>query len=164
MRWVIALVLLAGCARNNTTRDGGVMEFDVDGIRLRLSSGAARDEGGGIVGIYFTDQPDACLAIKQVPAGLSTVLTLRVAPRGDGAMAADVVARTGGDPAPGEAIGNLRVTSAGTETALRNAADGSVAWKKNDDDTTTVTALDVGFAGTEDRVTTSGELTIPACD
>jgi hypothetical protein len=155
--WLVGLGVVA-CAKDNKSRDGGGLEFEVAGIHLRVGSGTWREESGGaVLGLYLTDQPDACLAVTQVPVGMSTVLTLRVAGEGE----AVVLQRTG-DPAAGEGTGVLRSATGATETAKVIAVDGTVSWRRNVDGTTTILSMDLGFADTDERIAAT-MLTMPRC-
>src|SRR5688500_12726059 len=111
---LVALLVLVACARDNRLldRDGG-LDFVIGGIELRVSSGTALERGGELA-FYLTDQPDACLAVTQVTAGVATILELRVAPQADGTTSA-VVAPGGSTPGPGQAAGELATRSAGVE-------------------------------------------------
>ncbi len=157
---VAALALVAACARNNQLADGGDEDLDIGGIRFRVASGTARVEGS-VLGLYLTDQPDACQTITHIPVGAATVFQLRVAPQPDGTTSALVVAG-GAGPGPGEAVGAISTQTAGVETARRAAVDGSVSWQANEDGTTTIVAIDVGFNGATERLR-AAELTVPAC-
>jgi len=156
-----ALALLAGCALNNMASDAdGGLDFDIGGIRLRVSSGTGRVMGGSL-GLYLTDQPDACLAVTQVPVGMAVIFSLRVAPQGDGTKSASVV-RGRIVPGPGEAVGEIRAQTGGVETASHEDIDGTVTWKDNDNGTYTIVSLDVGFDGSANRLRAT-ELTVPPC-
>ena len=159
---LVALVVLAAaaCALDNHARDGGNLDFVIGGVALRVSSGTARTEGGALA-LYLTDQPDACLAITQIPTGSSTVFKLVVSAGADGSTAAEVIAASG-TPPPGRAVGALSVASGGTITGQRMATSGTVSWTPNPSGSTTIVALDVGFADTADRLSVAG-LTVPSC-
>ncbi len=154
------LGVVAGCARDNQLVDGGTLSFEIGGIPLRVSSGAARAEGN-VLALYLTDQPDGCLAVTQVPVGMATIFVLRVAPMLDGTRAA-MVAPTVVVPGPGQASGKVVAQTGGVQTAGYDASSGTVSWKENEDGTTTILALDVGFAGADGRIVAT-ELTVPAC-
>jgi hypothetical protein len=156
----LVCALLAGCALDNQLRDADAGIVTIGDLSFRIASGTARVEGATL-GLYLTDQPDACLAISHVPVGRWTVLTLRVAPRADGATEATVVS-VRPVPAPGEAAGGLTAQIGGETTARLDATEGSVVWKANADGTTTIVALDVGFGATSDRLVAT-DLTVPAC-
>lgn len=156
------LWLLAACARDNTLRDGGPddLDFTIGDIEFHVASGTARVEGSAL-GLYLTDQPDACMAIRQVPTGSYTVFGLRVAAQLDGTRSA-IVIPSQVVPAPGQASGALDALTSGVRTGGHAASDGAVTWKANADGTTTILSLDVGFDGTSDRLQ-AAMLTIPSC-
>ena len=157
----LAAALLVACALDHHATDANDgLSFVIDGLPLRVSSGTAQAADYGL-DLFLTDQPDACLAIKHQPVGAATFFRLRVAPQVAGTPAATVVPPQT-VPAPGEAVGDLRVLTDGVPTDGRDAIDGSVAWTANADGTTTIVAIDVGFAGTADRLR-AGSLTVPRC-
>jgi hypothetical protein len=159
--FALALIALASCARDNQLADGGSgLDFDVAGTHLHIASGTARVENGALA-LYLTDQPDACLAVKQVPVGASTTLAVRVAARTDGTTSADVVSGPAA-PGPGQALATLTSQVGGSPTGSHTGSDGSVVWAANSDGTTTITRLELGFQGTTDRISV-GPLTVPAC-
>ena len=57
----------------------------------------------------------------------------------------------------------LPCSTGGVEGARYPAADGSVAWAFGDAGKVTITALDVGFAGTSGRITLATPVTVPPC-
>ncbi|HSB21200.1 MAG TPA: hypothetical protein VLD85_14430 [Anaeromyxobacteraceae bacterium] len=159
---VLAAGLAAGSCGNPASArgPGNAPDFVIGGIPLDLASGAALAASGGLT-LYVSDQVDTCLAVLQVPVMRTTLLELRVAPAADGTTAATVVPPKPA-PAAGEAVGGITVRTGGTLNASLDAASGSVAWTANADGSVTVTSLDVGFAGTADRLTTAG-LHLRAC-
>jgi hypothetical protein len=161
-RWLCLLWLLAACARDNTLRDGapGPLDFTIGELDFHVASGAARVEGS-VLGLYLTDQPDACMAITHVPTGNYMVFWLRVAPQPDGTQSATVMASPT-VPLPGQASGALDALTAGVRTGGHPATDGTVTWKVNQDGTTTILSIDVGFEGTGDRLQ-AAMLTVPSC-
>ena len=153
--------LLAACARDNMLRDGAPgLDFTIGEIDFHVASGAARVEGS-VLGLYLTDQPDACMAITQVPTGSYTVFGLRVASQVDGTRSATVIPSQT-VPAPGQASGALDALTAGVRTDGHAAFDGAVMWKANQDGTTTILSMDVGFEGIGDRLQAT-MLTVPSC-
>lgn len=158
----LAAALAAGSCGNPASArgSGNAPDFVIGGIPLDLASGAALAVSGGLT-LYVSDQVDTCLAVLQVPVMKTTLLELRVAPAADGTTAATVVPPKPA-PAAGEAVGGITVRTGGTLNASLDAASGSVAWTANADGSVTVTSLDVGFAGTADRLTTAG-LHLRAC-
>ncbi len=148
MRFLL-LAALAACALDNQLPDGGSkLSFNIDGIPFQVASGAAR-VGTSTLGLYLSDQPDACLAILQIPVGRATLLTLLV-PSGAGTATL------------GPSQGDLTVTTGSTTNASVSVASGSVSWTANTNGTYTIVNLDVGFSGTTDRLQASG-LTVPTC-
>ncbi len=158
----VATAMAAGSCGNPASArgSGNASDFVIGGIPFDLSSGAALAASGGWT-LYVSDQVDTCLAVLQVPTMRMTLLELRVAPAADGTTVATVVPPKP-TPAAGEAVGGITVRTGGTLNASLDAASGSVAWTANADGSVTVTALDVGFAGTADRLTTAG-LHLRAC-
>jgi len=63
---------------------------------------------------------------------------------------------------PGEAVGSLSRATGGRQDTSIAASDGSLSWTANADGSYALTSIDVGFAGTTDRLTTSS-LTLRAC-
>ncbi|HKA90484.1 MAG TPA: hypothetical protein VKE22_22635 [Haliangiales bacterium] len=158
-----ALALALGaCALNNQLTDGGPgnLDFDIGGIRLRVASGTGR-VSASVLGLYLTDQPDACLAITQIPVGAAVIFSLRVAPRTDGAKMATVIPG-GGTPGPGQATGGITAQTGGVPTAYHGAVDGTVSWTANGDGSYTIVAIDVGFDGSTQRLQVGG-WTVPSC-
>lgn len=155
-----AALTLASCGNPGSAHGRGRgPDFVIGGIPVTLSSGAAFAAAGGAA-LYVSDQVDTCLAVLQVPTMTVTLFQLQVAAQADGTTAATVVARKPA-PAPGEAVGGISVSTGGTPSATLDASDGAVAWTANPDRTLMVTALDVGFAGTSDRLVASGLLLQP---
>ncbi len=153
---------LSACALNNPLTDAGPgnLDFDIGGIRLRVASGTGWTTASGL-GLYLTDQPDACLAITQVPVGPAVIFWLKVAPQTDGTKTATVVPG-GVTPAPGQAVGGVTAQTGGVETAHHAAVDGTVTWATNADRSYTIVSIDVGFEGSTQRLQASG-LTVPPC-
>ena len=91
-----------------------------------------------------------------------TSLKLVIAPPADGTTQARLTTKS--VPAAGEAVGSFAVTLRSTRTAGLTPTDGSVAWTAYTDGSgrVAITALDVGFAETSDRLTTAG-LVVQAC-
>jgi hypothetical protein len=146
---LVLCALLAGCALDHQLPDGGFgVEVTIGGIQLRAASAGAR-AGGSSLTLYLTDQPDACLATSQIPVGRATIFELKVAPPSGGT--ATVV--------PGE--GDLTVQVGGLKTSGYDASDGSVTWTVNGDGTYTIATMDVGFAGTGDRLRLANLVLLP---
>lgn len=152
----LAAALGAGSCGNPASAHGPgrVPDFVIGGIPFFLNSGTAI-AGTGSLTLYVSDQLDTCLAVRQVPTMRMTLLRLAVAPQADGTTSATVVA---GKPAPaaGEAVGGISVSTGGTPNASLEAIDGSVAWTGNSDGSVLVGSLDLGFAGSADRLTATG--------
>jgi hypothetical protein len=155
-------LLLCACALNNQLTDGGPGNIDVDigGIRFRVSSGTGR-VSASVLGLYLTDQPDACLAIQQAPVGMSVIFSLKVAPQLDGTRTA-TVASGPATPGPGQAVGGIIAQTGGVQTASHAAIDGTVSWNNNTDGSYTIVSIDVGFEGSTERLQV-GEVSVPAC-
>ncbi len=161
-RLALALVALAaGCAVDHmATGDAGRLEFNIAGIPFVIASGGSRIEGTTL-DLYLSDQPDTCLVTSQRPVGRTTILSLFVIPAADGTTAATITPNAS-SLAPGQASASLLVQVGGQKTGGADASDGTVTWTANADGSTTITAVDLGFAGTSDRLQTGG-LTVPAC-
>ena len=164
----IALALvaaLAGCGDVDSGQrpDGGSpkVDFTLGTLTFHVSSGVAVT-GAGTLTFYLSDQPDTCSAIRFTPVGRLTALAVKIAPPADGSTTATLTAKS--IPAPGEAAGTLAITLHGTRIGGLTPTGGSVAWSPLGDGSgrVTITALDVGFAETSDRLVTGG-LTVPAC-
>jgi len=151
---------LAACGDGTGTDPGGGPTVTIGGVTFHLSSGGSLRRGGALT-LYVTDQVDTCSALGAVPRGTMVTFQLAVAPRSDGTLAAAVVAGKGA-PGAGEAVGGLSVATGGTVTATREASDGSVAWTVDGNGAVTIATLDVGFAGTADRLQASG-LRLASC-
>ena len=148
---------LAGCGDPDPSAmlrdDGGDdLEFTIGGRLFHVGSAAARVVNN-VLSLNFTDQPDACLAVTQVPAGASTIFTLRVAAQGDGTGRADVIApQDFTAPGPGQAMGKLYWQTGGTITTSLDTVNGSVTWTMNAGGSIDVAKLDAGFTGAPERV------------
>ena len=161
MRRLAALLLCAcGVSSSRGPTDAGPLDFNINGIPFHISDGTAVTSGGALT-LYFSDQPDACLAFQNVPVGTATTLALKIAAQSDGTARATIVARKPAS-SPGEAVGGLSRATAGVQNASVDAANGSIAWTQNANGTISLTALDAGFAGTSDRLATYG-VTLSPC-
>ncbi|MBI5067731.1 MAG: hypothetical protein HZB56_05780 [Deltaproteobacteria bacterium] len=158
------LAALAACGLSTPAEPAGPapVQVSVAGMRFALASGAARSAGGVLV-LYLSDQVDTCLAVQQVPVGTMHLLALQVAPAADGTTAAAVVAPVRPAPAAGEAQGRLTESTGGAVARTLETAGGSVAWTPAADGSVAVHALDLGFAGTADRLTAGAALRLAAC-
>ena len=160
-RRLVALVLLAACDTHGSRQTGGPpVDFTIGGIAFHLSDGAAVIPSGGGITFYLSDQPNACMALQFVPVGTATTFMLHVSPPLDGTTKATVVAKTAAQP--GEAVGSLSRATGGRQDTSIATSDGSLSWTANADGSYVLTSIDVGFAGTTDRLTTSS-LTLRAC-
>jgi hypothetical protein len=147
-----ALAILGACALDNQTPDGGgSLTVIIGSIVFHVGSGGVAMPSGQTLAFYLADQPDACLAVTQVPVGTATVFTATVGAGGPSAVVA-----------LGPGAGALIAETGGTPTARYNIADGSVAWKLNADGSYQLEMLDVGFSGTSDRMRLA-DLTLPLC-
>jgi hypothetical protein len=162
LRTVLCLLALGACARDHRLADAGPgeLDFEIGDIDFHVASGTARVEGTAL-GLYLTDQPDACLAITRLPTGSYTVFRLGVVPRADGVREA-TVALLARPPAPGEAVGAIGTYLGPERTGGHDADSGTVSWRPNDDGTTTLLSVDVGFAGVAGRIAAQ-MLTVPGC-
>jgi hypothetical protein len=154
--------VLAACSDRapRVPRDGGPVDFVIGGLEFHLSDGVAVTSGGALT-LHLSDQPDACLAFRQVPVGRAITFSLRVAAQTDGTTRAAVVPPKS-TPAPGEAVGGIVRATGGVKNASFDAVSGSVAWTANSNGSVSLISLDVGFGGIADRLTTSG-LLLAAC-
>jgi hypothetical protein len=142
------------------------LAFTIQGMSLRLSSGAAAISSG-VLTLYVSDQIDTCTALRNAktgnpPIGIYTVLALHVAAGSDGSTHATVVAPTP-LPGPGQAAGTLARSQGGHQAASLDAADGTVSWTLDARGSATIRAMDVGFSGTADRLAASALPPLPAC-
>ena len=120
--------------------------------------------------IYFTNQPNTCTAVLLIPQQIFLSLLLKVSPPADGTSTATI-----GPPSPnvyppsgmaGGALSQLQPSLTPpyqVATQVVDSASGGVTWQMNADGTLTVVLLDMGFAGTPDRLKTE-YLTIVPCN
>ena len=66
-------------------------------------------------------------------------------------------------PAAGEATGALTVSAGGVQQASHAVSGGTLSWTLGANGYYTITALDVAFEGTTDRLTLTGQVTLPPC-
>ena len=154
-----ALALALACGTSGSGRPFDGPDLAVGSISFHLASGAA--VSGSPLKLVLSDQPDTCQALQHVSVQRSTTLSLKVLPAADGTTRATVVAKSA--PGAGEATGALAQATGGVEGARYLAADGVVAWAAGGGGTTTITALDVGFAGASGRIALATPVTVPAC-
>ena len=158
MKWAaLAVALACGTSGGGHPFEGG--DYQVGTISFHFATGTAINSP--VLMLVLSDQPDTCQARAHVPVQRATMLTLKVVPAADGTTRAAVVAKSA--PAAGEATGSLSQATGGVEGARYPAADGSVAWAFGDAGKVTITALDVGFAGTSGRITLATPVTVPPC-
>ncbi len=154
---LVAALLLAGCGTPAVPADfgsGQKVDFVIAGVAFHTASGGHL-LAGAVRRLFLTDTADTCSTIGGVPRLRTVTFELQVAAAASGATTATVVAPKP-VPAPGEAVGSLKVTVGATTETTLTPSDGTVSWTVNADRTVTITAIDVGFAGTADRLTTSG--------
>jgi hypothetical protein len=157
---VAALLLvgtLAGCGTPAVPTDfgsGQKVDFIIGGVAFHTGSGGHL-LSGSVRRLFLTDTSDTCSTIGGLPRLRTVTFELQVAASASGATTATVVAQKP-VPAPGEAVGSLKVTVGATTETMLIPSDGTVSWTANADRTVTITAIDVGFAGTSDRLVTSG--------
>lgn len=166
MRPLWACALAASCGAGSALGPGGgPLQFTIAGVAFQASSGAA-SVPSGVLTFDITDQPDTCTALRNSrtgnpPIGIYTRFELRVAPGSDGSARATVVP-PGAAPAAGQAMGGLARMQGGQKTDSIDAADGTVQWTLDGSGNATLVSVDVGFAGTSDRLAAGG-LYLPAC-
>jgi hypothetical protein len=112
----------------------------------------------GKLRLVLSDQADTCQALAFVPQRTMTRFSLELA-SGDTRAA---IVGPGADAGSGQATGGLIRSTAGTTNASVDAVQGSVSIAPNADGSVTILDVDAGFAGTADRLATSG-LTLPGC-
>jgi hypothetical protein len=152
-----AAVALSACSTPATPADfgsGQKVDFTIGGITFHAASGGHL-VAGAVRRLFLTDTSDTCSTIGGVPRMRTTTFELQVAATASGATTASVVAPKL-VPGPGEAVGSIKVTVGTTTETSMDASDGTVSWTASTDGTVTITAIDVGFAGTGDRLTTGG--------
>jgi len=163
----LALSLAAGAcgdpAYTPVVPVGGPVDFTIDGLSFHVSSGGIYKNGQQFT-LYFTNQPNTCMAVAAVPQQIFIIFSLEISPAADGSLTAEVVPPRLTFPPNGQAAGTLVQTNPiqGPTTTL-DTESGSVAWQANADGSVTITRLDVSFAGTADRLKFV-LLTVPVCN
>jgi len=167
-----AALAMSGCAESTyvpPAPPGGPLDFTIDGLSFHISSGGYIRSGQQFT-IYFTNQPNTCTAVLLIPQQIFLSLLLKVSPPADGASTATI-----GPPSPniyppsgmaGGALSQLQPSLTPpyqVATQVVDSASGGVTWQMNADGTLTVVLLDMGFAGTPDRLKTE-YLTIVPCN
>jgi hypothetical protein len=160
-----ALVLAPVCACDETAvahADAGTLDFTIGGTVFRASSGTVQTTAGALT-FWLTDQADSCCAVLFTPQAPLTALKLQVQPPTDGTTTVTIVSKA--SPAAGEAVGGLTVTKLGVQQASHAAASGKVSWTAGGNGYYTITALDVGFADTVDRLALAAQqqVVVPVC-
>ncbi len=151
----LAGALLGACDTPATRAGPPPPQFYVDGVLLTASSGAAVPTATGYA-LYISDHADTCTDVMAVPQQTLTLLTLKVTPAG-GTNAATVGAPIDALPAAGQGYGELTVTTKGVANVTpKDTSDGSISWSVGSDGSVTIEAMDLGFAGTTDRIQASG--------
>ena len=140
--------------------DAGSLDFTIGGTKFRASSGTVQTSAGALV-FWLTDQTDSCCAVLFTPQLPLTALRLQVQPPGDGTTSVKLVSKAA--PAAGEATGALTVSAHGVQQASHPASGGTLSWTLGANGYYTITALDVAFEGTTDRLTLTGQVTLPPC-
>lgn len=144
--------------------DAGSLDFTIGGTKFRASSGTVQTSAGALV-FWLTDQTDSCCAVLYTPQLPLTALRLHVQPPvgspGEGSTSVRLVAKAA--PAAGEATGALTVSSRGAQQASHPVSGGTLSWTLGTNGYYTITALEVEFADTTDRLSLSGQVTLPPC-
>ena len=133
----------------------------VGGVELRANSSAAV-ASGNVFTILLSDQPNACQQYGHFPAMTWTTLSMKVA-ADQNTPTVGTVAPQQGLPGPGQVVGALvKATADLPPVASLGLQEGTVTWKSNSDFSVTIQSMDVGFAGTADRLR-AGPFTVPPC-
>jgi hypothetical protein len=156
--------LLAGCDLGDPFNpDAGFPAFDVTigGVRLVANSSAAV-VSGNVFTVLLSDQPNACQQYGHFPARTWTTLTLVLAASTSTPTVGTVVPQQA-VPGPGQVVGTLvKATADQPPSASLDASDGTVTWKSNTDFSVSLQTMDVGFAGTSDRLQVQN-VGVPPC-
>lgn len=143
--------------------DAGFPAFDVTigGVRLVANSSMAI-ASGNVFTVWLSDQPNACQQYGHFPARTWTTLKMKLAASTSTPTVGTVVPQEG-VPGPGQVVGTLvKATANLPPSANLDAQDGTVTWRSNTDYSVTLQSIDVGFAGTSDRLTVQN-IGVPAC-
>ncbi|MGZ6097777.1 MAG: hypothetical protein ACXWLL_05240 [Myxococcaceae bacterium] len=144
--------------------DAGFPPFDVTigGVRLVANSSAAV-ASGNVFTVLISDQPNACQQYDIYPNRIWTTLFLKLA-TGTSTPTVGTVVPGISLPGPGQVSGKLvKATAAQPPSASLDAQDGTVTWRSNSDSSVTIESMDIGFAGTSDRLRTTQPIIIPPC-
>ena len=160
----LLLALAAGCNDGGPfDPDAGFPAFDVTigGVRLVANSSAAI-ASGNVFTVLLSDQPNACQQYGHYPARTWTTLTMKLAASTSTPTVGTVVPQQA-LPGPGQVVGTLvKATADHPPSANLDAQDGTVTWRSNIDFSLTLQSIDVGFAGTSDRLTVQA-IGVPPC-
>lgn len=162
---LLVLALASACSDGGPyDPDAGRPPFEVTigGVRLVANSSAAV-ASGNVFTVLISDQPNACQQYNIYPARTWTTLFLKLAAGTSTPTVGTVVAGIS-LPGPGQVSGKLvKATAAQPPSASLDAQDGTVTWRSNSDNSVTLESMDVGFAGTSDRLSVSQPIGIPSC-
>jgi hypothetical protein len=160
----LLVALAAGCTDVGPyDPDAGFPPFDVTigGVRLVANSSAAV-ASGNVFTVLISDQPNACQQYDIYPNRVWTTLFLKLA-TGTTTPTVGTVVPGISLPGPGQVSGKLvKATAAQPPSTSLDAQDGTVTWRSNSNSSVTIESMDVGFAGTSDRLRVQA-LGIPAC-
>ena len=160
----LLLTLAAGCSDGGPfDPDAGRPAFDVTigGVRL-VANSAAAIASGNVFTVLLSDQPNACQQYGHFPARTWTTLTMKLAASTTTPTVGTVVPQQA-LPGPGQVVGTLvKATADQPPSANLDAQDGTVTWRSNIDFSVTLESMDVGFAGTADRLQVQN-VGVPAC-
>jgi hypothetical protein len=160
----LLLALVAGCDPGGSYNpDAGLPAFDVTigGVRLVASSSAAI-ASGNVFTVLLSDQPNACQQYGHFPTRTWTTLTLVLA-TGTTTPTVGTVVSQQAVPGPGQVVGALVQGTADLPPSKSlSATDGTVTWKSNSDFSVSLQSMDVGFAGTADRLRVQN-IGVPPC-
>ena len=161
---MLLLALVAGCNDGGPFNpDAGLPAFDVTigGVRLVANSGAAI-ASGNVFTVLLSDQPNACQQYGHYPTRTWTTLTLVLA-TGLSTPTVGTVVPQQAVPGPGQVVGTLvQATADSPPTKSFNGSDGTVTWKSNTDFSVSLQSMDIGFAGTSDRLQVQN-VGVPPC-
>ena len=161
---MLLLALAVGCDEGGPSNpDAGLPAFDVTigGVRLVANSSAAI-ASGNVFTVLLSDQPNACQQYGHFPTRTWTTLTLVLA-TGSTTPTVGTVVPQQAVPGPGQVVGTLVQATADLPPSVTlDATDGTVTWKSNTDFSVSLQSMDVGFAGTADRLRVSN-IGVPPC-
>lgn len=160
-RAALALLLLAGCGPGPKDPAVAGPTFTVGAITFRVGSTGVVT-GTDRLTFWLTSSPATCTDIFAAPVATTTFFSLTIRPPASGATSATVVPMKA-FPADGEALGRLERRTGGGLDAGVDAASGSVTWSVATGGALTLTAFDVAFVGTTDRMV-GGGLGLAACN